>query len=273
MTQKLVLYVHPSNELYGADRSLLRLVAGISGERYRPSVVVANDLPYSASLTTELSRLGIEHFRDDLGVLRRKYRSPVGAVNFFCRTMSSVIRLALWCHGVAIVHSNSMAVLAGGLSARLTGVPHIWHIREIITEPPWLNCFMGRAMYHLSDRAIAVSRAAQDSLLAVEPRLSDHLSVIYNGIDPSPYDAVNKETVAELRRSWHVTDGDVVVGMVGRVSAWKGQGSLLAAAALVLRKQPNTRLVMVGGTVPGEEWRGRVEIGCPEHTIVCPCWT
>jgi glycosyltransferase involved in cell wall biosynthesis len=32
---------------------------------------------------------------------------------------------------VAIVHSNTSVVLGGASAARLTGVPHVWHVREI----------------------------------------------------------------------------------------------------------------------------------------------
>jgi hypothetical protein len=32
---------------------------------------------------------------------------------------------------VAIVQSNTSVVLGGAPAARLTGIPHVWHVREI----------------------------------------------------------------------------------------------------------------------------------------------
>ena len=42
-----VLFLHPSNELYGADTSLLYLLRGLDRSRFDPYVILANDLDYS----------------------------------------------------------------------------------------------------------------------------------------------------------------------------------------------------------------------------------
>jgi glycosyltransferase involved in cell wall biosynthesis len=58
-----------------------------------------------------------------------------------------------------------------------------------------------------------------------------------------------------LRREWGVEPDEVLVGQVGRLSAWKGPEDLLAAAAQVAARRDKVRFVLVGDVVPGEEER------------------
>ena len=53
-----VLRLHSSNELYGADRSLLRLVSSVNS-KFEPHVYLPNDLQYDDLLTRELEKAKI----------------------------------------------------------------------------------------------------------------------------------------------------------------------------------------------------------------------
>ncbi|NLG26917.1 MAG: glycosyltransferase family 4 protein [Chloroflexi bacterium] len=252
-----VLYVHPSNELYGGDRMLLWIVRLLDRAQFTPHVVVPNDLPYEGLLTGELDALGVTHHADRLGVLRRRYQSIPGMALFGWRTLASAMRLARYCrrHCVELVHSNSTAVLTGALAARLAGVPHVWHVREIITTPGWLNAVIARLLYHLSASVLTVSTPVREHLLAAEPRLAPKTHVVYDGLDAAPFGQPDGAAVAAQRASWGVPTDGIVLGMVGRISSWKGQDLLLTAAAPVLAAHPSAHLALVGGNVPGEEWR------------------
>jgi len=50
-----VLFLHPSDELYGADTSLLYLLRGLDRALFQPFVILANDLDYSGLLSKELT--------------------------------------------------------------------------------------------------------------------------------------------------------------------------------------------------------------------------
>ena len=252
-----ILFIHPSNELYGADRSLLRLVRGLDKSSYAPHVVVANDIEYDGLLTAELTQSHIPYTEMNLGVLRRRYQNVTGIGRFAYRTWAAGREIKQYCQkqNIRLIHSNSSAVLAGGFGARSAGVPHVWHIREIITQPTWLNKLIATNLKHYATRVIAVSQPVKDNLVRVQPQLADKCVVIYNGINPTPFFDVNATAVSQMRASWGIKPDDVVVGMVGRISSWKGQGFLLEAIRPLLADQKNVRLVMVGGNVPGEEWR------------------
>lgn len=249
-----ILYLHPSNELYGADRSLLRLVKSLDNTVYYPYVVLPNDMVYEGLLAAELRRNNIPFMESNLGVLRRKYFNVTGIGLLLCRSISSAIRVSAVSRRekINLIHSNSTAVITGGLVSRLTGIPHIWHVREIITQPVWFNKVIANWLNMFADVVIAVSGPAKDHLIKVQPGLINKTVVVHNGLDFSRFAKVSKEEVDNLRRKWKIACDSIVIGMVGRISAWKGQEFLVSAAIPVLKQNPNVKLVLVGGNVPGE---------------------
>jgi glycosyltransferase involved in cell wall biosynthesis len=254
---KKILYVHPSNELYGSDRSLLRLVTKLNKDEFQAHVIVPNDLEYEGLLTQALQKETISFHEMNLGILRRRYRNLKGILFFGYHTLRSAVKMARYCrqNNVSLVHTNSTAVFSGGLAAKLARVPHVWHVREIITKPKWLNAFVSLALNYFATTVIAVSGPVKDNLVSAQPRLMKKIKVINNGMDPTPYQSVTKEETHAVRQSWGVQEDDVVIGMVGRISAWKGQDLLLKGATSLLRANSKVHLVFVGGTVPGEKWR------------------
>jgi len=91
--------------------------------------------------------------------------------------------------------------------------------------------------------------------LAAQPALADKTLVVHDGLDPAPFMQVAPAVVAEQRRAWGLGPQDVLIGMVGRISSWKGQDLLVRAAAPLLTQHAHVHLALVGGNVPGEEWR------------------
>jgi glycosyltransferase involved in cell wall biosynthesis len=257
MNQRQILYIHPSNELYGADRVLLRLVRNLDKKKYTPHVVVANDLKYEGLLTDRLATNEIQYTEASLGVLRRKYQSPQGLGLFAYRTLHSARRLGAYCDNnhIDFIHSNSTAVFTGGQLARWTKLPHLWHVHEIITQPSWLNKIIAGTLYRYADQVVAVSGPVRDHLLEAKPELENKIVVIHNRIDPRRFLAIDQQEIDRMRASWRAANDTIVIGTVGRINDWKGQEFLLESARQVIEFADDVRFVFVGGTVPGEEWR------------------
>src|SRR5687768_8299622 len=70
-----LVFLHPSDEMYGADRQLVALVTSVR-DLVHPIVVIADDLPYSGALSKALRAEGIETVAGPLPVLRRRYAHP-----------------------------------------------------------------------------------------------------------------------------------------------------------------------------------------------------
>lgn len=252
-----ILYVHSSNELYGSDRVLLRLATHLNRQKYAPYVCLPDDMPYAGLLAEELRKVEIPYKKLKLGVLRRRYYSLSGIGLFGYRTVKTAFTLAAMVRrgNIDLIHTNSLAVVAGGLAAKLAGVPHIWHVHEIIVRPTWLNKLMTYNLKQLADCVVAVSTPAKENLLKAQPSLTDKIKVVRNGIDVARFGSIDRLAVKSVKRAWRIPENAVVIGMVGRINAWKGQRFLLNAVEGILRAHANVYLAMVGGCVPGEDWR------------------
>ena len=208
-------------------------------------------MPGPGPLHAELARVGVATRQRNLGVLRRRYFTPLGLVNRLCRIVGAgfYMRRLVREQGLAIVHSNTTAVLAGALAARLAGVPHVWHVHEITTRPRWFARLMAQCVGRLSQRAVFVSAATRDHLCALSPRVRAKAVVIHNGIDTARA-LDGQRGVLRSECGWDASH--CVVGMVGRINWWKGQGALLDCAARLLPADASLRFLMVGGTFDGD---------------------
>jgi glycosyltransferase involved in cell wall biosynthesis len=242
-----VLFAHSSAVLYGADRVLLELLAGLQDSGHAVQVV----LPGPGPLHEEVRRLGAPVHRHNLAVLRRKYLNPIGLANRACRMRSAVgyLRRLIREHGIEVVHSNTTAVFAGVIAARLAGVKHVWHVHEITTRPLWFARLLARCVGALSHRAVFVSQATLEHMCALSPRVRAKAVLIHNGIDDSRALA-GQRGVLRAENGWG--EYNPVVGMIGRINWWKGQDKLVECAVGLLKAHPGLRVVMVGGTFDGD---------------------
>jgi glycosyltransferase involved in cell wall biosynthesis len=111
---------------------------------------------------------------------------------------------------VDIVHTHNFAPLIyGTIAAKLARIPTIntRHGRAALHTYSW--------MWSLTDHVVAVSHDAKTELLRHNSIRSEKVSVIWNGIDLSPYrDAPSTDIRAELG----LPRGLPLIGTVGRLS-------------------------------------------------------
>lgn len=245
-----ILFVHPSDELYGADRVLLNLLIGLDRARFDPLVVLANDLPYEGLLSRELLAHGIEVRHLPIAVARRKYLSPGDIGGFAVRVQRSVRMLSrlIEAERIDLVHTNTLAVWAGALAAARTHRPHLWHVHEIIDRPAPLRALMRSLVPNRSQRVICVSQAVRDHLL-VTPRARARGVLLFNGIEPAEWMTASGD---DLRAELGCAPDDVLIGMIGRISNFKAPDLFVGAATSLLRRHPQLRFCIAGDVVPGE---------------------
>ncbi len=252
---KTILFVHSSNELYGSDRSLLELVRRLNPARYHPVVALPVDLPYQGALGRALAEAGVAHHNVDMAVLRRRYMTPVGFLRLALRLATGTVALARLgrAYDLALIHSNSSAVLCGATVAPLLRRPHIWYVREMAQTAPVVRRLLAWFVATRADRIVVNSRAVGEYLLQDIPWARERVVVI-----PPPVDTRRFSPHVDgsaVRQEWGIAAHEVVFGVVGRIHWWKGQDVFLEAAALVAREVPAARFVIVGDVVPGEHAR------------------
>jgi glycosyltransferase involved in cell wall biosynthesis len=247
-----VLFVHHANDMYGADIGLLHSLSSLDREQYYPVVLLPADM-VTGPLSEELSRRNIEYHFVPLGILRRKYLRFPSIFRLgidFARGVLSV-RSLVRKKNAKLVYANTFVTVSGALGARLAGVPVLWHIREIVTMPRPIRVCLYWALKACATHIVCVSKAVRDALLREAPELEPKTVVLYNAVslERSGSDDSGERPI---REELDIHKDQLIVGMVGRITHWKGQDILVDAAATVLKDYPDVHFVAVGNHFAGE---------------------
>lgn len=264
-----ILFLHGSSDLYGASKIFLQTIKIVQQKGHNCIVVLSSEGP----LVSELESLGVQVEIANLGILRRKYFTPLGLVN----------RLHKWFHAsifiqkiineqkIELVYSNTAAVLIGGWAVSRYNkkyilnkevdyteakVLHLWHLHEIITSPNYLHRFIKWCLVHWSDKIIVVSEAVRTHWLNDNKKnpkklpknsLSSKMNLIYNGIEP-----LAKSEKPNYRVKYAIPSDALVIGMAGRIHYLKGQEYFLQIAKCLL-EDTSIYFIITGDPYAGQE--------------------
>jgi len=100
----------------------------------------------------------------------------------------------------------------------------------------WLGDYMQKCQH------IIVPSASMKGLLADQYGVTDRVSAIATGIDLTPFQSANRQTIRQ-ERGWNQ---DKVLISIGRLAKEKNWETLLAAVALVMDTRDDVRLILIG---------------------------
>jgi glycosyltransferase involved in cell wall biosynthesis len=203
-------------------------------------------LPEEDVLAEDLRSAGIEVLVRPLAVLRRSLMSPRGASRVaaaWAADAGGLGRLAR-ARGVALVHTNTSVTLGGAAAARIAGVPHIWHVREIYEGfERWFPAY--RRLLLTADALPCVSKAACAQFAGAPSAFTLHDGLSY---------APERAPRAEARGALGLPAEAFVVAVLGRVTGWKGQDLVIRALAQL---PADAHAIVAGAPWRGEERHGR----------------
>lgn len=253
---RTVLFLHSSSGLYGSDRQLLRLAAGLDSLRFRPLVVLSG----KSELAAVLQETGIETICAPLATLRRSLASGRGLAGtpvLLARNRRGLARIAAG-HAAAIVHTNTSIVIGGQAAAEAMRIPHVVHVREIY---PGLGGRQERLWPLLhrrllrADALVCVSQA-----VAAQFHGTDRAFVLHDGVVPvvpAPREAA--------RAALELDPDRFVVAVLGRLSDWKGQEVLVRALAAPPLAEIGAIGLVAGAPAPGQERYERALVALREQ--------
>ena len=247
---KRILYLHAGAEMYGADKVLLELIKGLDSKEFEAHVILPND----GVLVEALRQVGAKVSVLDYPILRRKYFNPKGIADYIRSYNFYAKQIALYAreHSIDMVHNNTAAVLEGIYLKRKLKLPLIWHVHEIIVKPKAISDFINMLMGRYADKIVTVSQAVANHIKQ-SPFIKDsQVEVIYNGVDNAVYYPMD---ASSIREKFDIAQDALVIGMVGRVNAIKGQNDFIEAVEPLLEKNEQAVAFLAGGVFPGEEWR------------------
>jgi glycosyltransferase involved in cell wall biosynthesis len=109
-----------------------------------------------------------------------------------------------------------------------------------------LERWLWKIVLRRADQIAVVSKSLGSELLALEPRIADKLTTIYNGVDLEMFSAPRVDRGVALQKSDQI---ETIIG-IGSFSEIKGHDVLVQAFSLVVEKIPNVRLLLVGSDGP-----------------------
>ena len=245
-----VLFLHPSAEYRGADRTIVQLVAAVDRSRWQPVVV----LPRRGPIIGDLQELGAQIEVGPLGVVGEGF-APFRAIKVLLQLPLCLLFVwrMIFRYKPALVHTHTISVLGGALAASLFSRRHLWHIHSILKPSGWKDHILARAIFGLTDSVVCSSEAAQAALVALVPKISEKSWIVRNAVDtdrlaPDPTDRT------QVRSSLGLDDDSTLVIVVGRLSPERGHHTLLKAAKAVRRDHPDTHFLLLGE--PSTDHRG-----------------
>lgn len=206
-----LVFIHPSDELYGADRMLLELLSAV-GDGRSTEVWLPTDLPHVADpLCALLIARGVTVRHLDLPIMRRAYRTPRGLAGLVAKE-ARLVRELVRARPRTVYCTTSAAFLAAPAS-RLAGVGQvIGHVQEIWSSADRRVLAPAAAAAHT---LVAISGPAAGSLPA---RLAARTTIVPNATpDPGP------------GRPLAGRSGPLQYVVASRWNGWKGHRTLLAA--------------------------------------------
>lgn len=244
--RRRILYVHNSADLYGASRSLLRLLTVLDRTRFEPVVV----LPESGRLEDRIKSLGVAVTIDPSLAIISRYSSKVSAIFRHFPVSSWKLSRLIRRKKIDLVHTNAGVVFSPAFAAWLAGVPHVWHIRESFDEfrgGIWEGYAAFMRMFSVRIVSVSNANAAQ---------FSDRskVVVIHNGFPLEDFPAISQEQRRQARERFGLVETDFVTGCVGRLK-WvrKGQEYLIQAAHLLKKRGWQMKHLIVGSPYVGNE--------------------
>jgi glycosyltransferase involved in cell wall biosynthesis len=242
-----VLFVDHTAQLGGAELSMLEIAKALSASS---RVVLFEDGPFRHRLEAASVPTTVLPAPGQLNDVRRN-GSVLAALRSIPGLIQQAARLTRVARGYDVLVANSQkSMLVGALAGWLARRPVIWHCRDLMSADHFgalQRTVAGWVARWWVDHVIANSHATKNALVAIGGH-PDQITVVHNGIDAAPFDAVTSQDVDTVRDELSLPETGVV-GVFSRLAEWKGQHILLEA----LRDLPDVTALIVGDALFPED--------------------
>lgn len=254
---KIAFFTHYP-ELYGANRSLLNLIDGLS---VYDDIELYAICPEEGEITKALKS---RHIPLSIFPMEKWIYTKFEANDNFFYNLKENLKLTLrpfkhlylnlilikplllqlkeW--DIDVIYTNSSVIPIGIIVARLLKIPHVWHLREFCDLDYGFSFDWGlhihRKIIQSSDACITVSKAIQQHFFPDNNSQKVHL--IYNGV-ASEIQLKQFYQENEVRKAERHPYTFLIIGLI---HPCKGQEEAIKAFSLVINNFPTTRLFIVG---------------------------
>lgn len=234
-----VLFIHHNCEIGGAERSVIDIVSRLNTVNFHPLVL----LPNKGELYNHLQPLNI--YTKVFTIMW--FQRTINPIKLIYYILNYCIILILLKHlvkleNISIIHTNSMSgQLIGGLVAKLTKTPVIWHVRDML-KLDWMNKLLIKFCGYTATQILTISNAVQTHLRKVGIDLKK-CEIVYNGIDLNKF---HQNSRYEIKNTEFKQNGTIKVGIIGRLIPCKGHITFLKSAKIASDRFGHLNFYIIG---------------------------
>ena len=241
-----IIYLNPTSEVGGAERSLLDLLKHLDKEKYRPVVCI----PSEGKLMWEARRIGVETkvipLHPEISKLSRengnRYFYQLLSIPWYL--LPTIIKMARFVRSkdVDMIVTNGIKChFIGSMVSSLTGSKLIWHVRDLV-EKGWLKWALRFMGGYFPDKIITNSSAVGGIFPGNKKK-----ETVYNGIDLSHFrPGINGK---KIRSEFKVGRDTKLNGTIGHLAPLKGYEELTDAMVGLVREGCDVKLAIVGEAI------------------------
>jgi glycosyltransferase involved in cell wall biosynthesis len=259
---RTVAILESSAKMGGIQHTTLALAANLHREAWNPIVIC----PEEGELTRACQAAGVEV--RTLPVFRMcstsvwinnqtKLPNPAAWLwnaGTILATANRISRFLTGLHPDLVITKGLLCHFYGGLAAARAGIPCLWYVQDFISER---FCGVYKHVFGMMASAVPTRIAAigPQIIRQLPPHLRDQSRVVYNPVDTAKFERVSSSD--GVRSELGIPPGATLIGNAARLTPWKGQHHLIEAFREVARAEPRAKLLLIGGSLFGDEGYAR----------------
>ena len=234
-----VLFIAHSAQMAGAEQSLLGWLARLDRDQFEPTVLV----PESGPFEDRARALGVRTVRARYSwwIANRNGLWPSLARFWWSALNAPALIHTARALSPDVIYTNSLVVPQGAFLARILGVPHIWHVREVLPnstlKTPLPRDLVLSLVLRLSSSVIVVSESCRALFTGMR---GARVRVVYNGVE------LSAETDRDPNRAERMAGGAIRLAVVGTLTPVKRTLDAIKAVEILRELFPAVHLSVVG---------------------------
>ena len=214
---------------------------------------------------TRLRKEGIEVIQIPLQRLRST-KNIIQHYTYITKFIRDIreIRTIIREYNIDLVQINGLANPQGAIAARLERVPVLWQLLDTVT-PTLIRWILIPLVKRLSTVIMSTGKKVAYEHLGVSPYRGE-LVTFYPPVDLNRF-KMDKGKREKARQELGVREDEIIIGNVSNINPKKGHMWFIRAAALLMKKCPRARFIILGTTYEThadyakELWKTANELG------------
>ena len=175
---------------------------------------------------------GNENIRLHLINFKKDHKNPFRLVKDFFQLLSYCKK-----YKIDIIHTHHRyPELISVLVSKITGAKTITTVHSLVSGL--------KSLSFRSDEIICVSNAVKKNLIENYPHSKNRITVLYNCVDDSFFDAKSDGKI--IRNKFGLNPDDKIILFAGRISRIKGVDTLINAFVKIIQLNENVKLILLG---------------------------